>query len=563
MTILDSFFFVLKADSSDAVKGITDTGEKFDDLKSDVGKGTTDISRHFDTMSHNVGGSLLEVGKGIAGLAAGVLAGLASVDALAGGLERVVQKASDAQSLGVAIGDYDALAQSFNRAGIEASDFRDLMVDVNEAVGEGISDPASQRAKTFSQLGIALKDTSGHARNAADIITDLATAADKINPQQFTFLTRQLGINDPKTIQLLSQGSLKLREQLALAKQNGVLTDDQAKAALRLRDAQQQLTASFAQMAEQVAAGLTPAIAALLEVFNKVVAFVQEHKTFIVSLIGVAAVGAVWMFRSALLQLIPALTAIAIRSAVAFAPLLLAGVALLLIAGIVEDLYLYFTDPTANTVTGALAKKFESVRDFLAASKAEVLGLIQGFKDFAKNAGESVDDLAKKFEEFWSSNNVTEKLKGWYEAFRNLGLQVGNLFRNVFAGAINSLVDALPDKLRSTLGITHMLTSDQANTKNTAAQTYADVAAIMPNAAGATAAANMHLNTAASSPINSLSNSAVAPRGGSTTNTEVNISKVEVNTQATDADGMAQHAAGALTEQLRTAVHQADDGINH
>ena len=44
-------------------------------------------------------------------------------------------------------------------------------------------------------------------------------------------------------------------------------------------------------------------------------------------------------------------------------------------------------------------------------------------------------------------------------------------------------------------------------------------------------------------------------------NTSVTVSKVEINTQATDAAGIANGIGGALERELRGAVDNCDDGV--
>lgn len=575
MSILDSFFFVLKADSKDAVAGINKTGQEFEGLKTNVKVGTGDISRHFETMGANVGESLSGMAKGLAVVAAGALAGIASLDAFGDHVTQVIQKASDAQSLGINIGDYDALSQALRGAGLEADEARDLFVDLNEAIGEGASDAGSQRAKTFAQLGISLKDASGQARNAADIFGDLATAADKLNPQQFTFMIRQLGINDPKTIQMLQLGSKNLQQQIGLAKQRGVMDEQQQQAAIKLAHAQRELSAQINRIGDAIASAAIPAIAGFLSAVTAVIDYVEEHKNFFITAFGVAAVGAVWALRGQVLGLIPVITRMAGATLVAVGPWLLIGAAIASVALIAEDFYTYFTDPTASTVTGALAEKFSSVRDFLEASKAEVMALWDAVKSFGTSAVEIWNSIITAINSLNDNASFTAFVDGAKTKFTELrdwlqqwGRAIGDFLYNIFANVVNGAIDTL-NKLPG-VQLERMQTGDerQAERRTTEqAQTLAgDVAAITAGVPviPSVAAVNGVVADASTSPLNSISNNATSiQQAGNTTNAPVNIERVEVNTQSTDPQAIKAAFGEGIADQWKNSVAQHDDGISH
>ncbi len=82
-------------------------------------------------------------------------------------------------------------------------------------------------------------------------------------------------------------------------------------------------------------------------------------------------------------------------------------------------------------------------------------------------------------------------------------------------------------------------------------------------AAAAVGAGRGQLATAGASPLAAQTPASVAA-GGRTTqrNQTVTVGKVEVHTQATDAEGMARAAGGALSSQLRRTTAQYDDGVD-
>lgn len=71
------------------------------------------------------------------------------------------------------------------------------------------------------------------------------------------------------------------------------------------------------------------------------------------------------------------------------------------------------------------------------------------------------------------------------------------------------------------------------------------------------------LATAAANPMAAQTpNSVAAGARSSQRSTHVQVGKVEVHTQATDADGMAKAAGGALSSQLRRTTDHYDDGVD-
>ena len=165
MSILDSFVFLLKADSKQAVKGIQDTGEEFDELKKKGEKTADDVEKRFGEFGHKMDGLASKIREAFSGKMAGGFAavgaslGLATVSALgfSEAMERIpelFQRVQDAATVGVDIEQYDAMTRVFAANGAEADDFRDSMIDLNEAMGEAAADAKSQKAESFKTFDI-------------------------------------------------------------------------------------------------------------------------------------------------------------------------------------------------------------------------------------------------------------------------------------------------------------------------------------------------------------------------------------------------------------------------
>lgn len=78
---------------------------------------------------------------------------------------------------------------------------------------------------------------------------------------------------------------------------------------------------------------------------------------------------------------------------------------------------------------------------------------------------------------------------------------------------------------------------------------------------GALGIGNSQISAAASSPIGSQSSASIINQGGSAKTTSVQVGKVEVHTQATDAAGISKSIGDSMGAQLRHAAANFDDGV--
>lgn len=591
MGILDSFYFVLKADVTDALRGINRAGEGFDDLNDAGTQAGDDISRSMTRMgrvteeagsaaaraANSLKEELIDLGKE----ALGAVAVLGSVTAAWERIQGLVETADNANSLSIPVEQYDTFAKVLQGVGYEAEETRDLFVDLAEAIGEGINDSESQRAKSFKELGISLKDGAGNAINAAQSIEELSKAVDGMDPAKAIFMLRQMGISDPKFLTLLTDGNEALRNRIQLAKSYGVMTEEQAKAAQALQSEQQKLAITLAGIGDAVARDMLPVVTAVFKAINEIVTYINAHKFAFATFFGIGST----VISAALLPQIIRLTAAtwgwATATLAATWPWLALAAAVAAVSLVAEDLYLYFTDPTANTVTGELVKKFPQLADFLAACRTEVMGVVNEFISLKDQAMETFDNVVDYIN---SLNPAIDKLIDkarnvfgeFFDWFKSLGLAIGDFFRDMFAGIINSVVDSIPETAQKALGISRMRTGAErradenggargANSPGGAAMAVPGDVVAPPTVPSAPAvAAGRILSQASSAPINGLAGSGAAVnRTVNNNGGNVSIEKVEVHTQSTDPQAINSAIVDGLQGEWRNAVAQHDDGISH
>lgn len=86
-------------------------------------------------------------------------------------------------------------------------------------------------------------------------------------------------------------------------------------------------------------------------------------------------------------------------------------------------------------------------------------------------------------------------------------------------------------------------------------------AGIFSSIGGLLGIGNQQIAQANATPLNSVSSTAISNMGDRSSTSNVLVQKVEVNTSATDANGISRDIGGSLQDQLRQATANADDAI--
>ena len=568
MSVLDSFVFLLKADSRDAVRGIHDTGEEFDDLK-DKGQ---DATRKIDHDVKGMGSTIKDVAANSAAsfqaMAVGMLGAVAAGASLTGIIEQLgqqVTRAQNAASTGIDIGQYDALEGALGALGLEADDVRDNFMDLNEFLG----DPDS--GDKWKALGVNIKDANGQLIKADEAMLRLAGSVEKMSAQDATAKLRALGVSDPKVIGVLMQGRGELERMIKLRKDLGVQSDDDTKKAKEFQNAVGELNMIFNAMAEAIAQTVAPALTTLVDGISAVVKWAREHKPLLISIFGVLATVAIPALTTALWGMATAAWA----AMAPFLPFIAAAIALGLV---IEDLWVYFNG--GNSVLGELAQKFPWLADLLENTRKEVEALITAFKAFMDDPVLFMETFGKYLEEFWNGiirdaqagidnmikvvvdkfDELTEAAKAPFIALwnfiTNLFSKIGDEVGNKISGAIDSINSYLPESLQISGG----------SQKKAGTVQGANVQSDIPNdnpfidSTRAASAATAVIGNAASAQV-------IPPSGGARTtinNTTVspNVNQT-VNVNGGDPNAVRTAVSDGLSDHLKGTAQSWNDGVSH
>lgn len=573
MGILDTFTFLLKADSKNAVSNIEDVGEAFDDAKKKGVKAADDIGDSAKSMGAKLSGIAETIkakfGAELSGSFAtlGASLGIAAVAGmgLSGVLERMpelINKVKDAASVGVDIQSYDAMSRVFQQNGVDADGFRDSVIDLNEAMGEAASDAKSQKAQSFKTFGISLKDAAGNAKSADKVLMELSASMEKMDKQQATFQIKQLGITDNKVIQTLLLGNKALKEQIELQKQKFALTEKDSVQLLELNHAQNMLSTTIDGLVDQFAVLLAPALTKVTDGVRILIEWFLEHKR----VIGIAA-GVIAMTLIPTIWSAAAATAVwAANTLIAIAPFLAIAAAVAALVLVIDDLWEYYEG--GDSVIGEFANKHKMLKDVLEGLREMAKGLMQFFQDMWNNPEKALADFQSFMATVW--NNMVSDTKA---IFTELWTWIVSLFKNIggaisdgISSAAKDAYESLPDWAKTGLKAAGLAPSeDKPATQSPGGPTMAvpgDMAADHPltQATVPAMAANTTVGVAASMPQIPGS----AGRVSNVTNTSsVNVEKVEVNSTSADPAQVAKAIPEALDNHMANAAQHYDDGRSH
>lgn len=595
MSLLDTFVMVFQADADSAIKKI----EALADANEDAEKSTEEMRKALDkqiaalelqakTAGMSKSEALLykmaqdgatradidrakaaleasgameqeeaavsSLAKRIVGFAAASLsigAAISSAFARADNI-RAIEQTADA--IGVAIEDVDAFGKAADAMGGDAQGARDSLTDMAEAMGEALADKESGRAKAFQKLGVSIADTSGKAKDSLTGILNLASAVEGMSKSEAVFKIKELGITDNRTVEMVLKGRKELERMLAVQKEQGVISKESAENARKLTEAMGSLKNGLASAGNGFIDYIIPAITKVIDWLGKGVAWMRDNKDFVLGFF--AAVAAVVLAVYA-----PAMWAAASATIAATWPLIAIGAAIAAAAAAFAILY----DDVMNFVEGndsfigQVSEKYpivgQIVHGLVDAFKAMWDTLITGAAQigtFVSNAFMQVVDGIKYAIDFMvdAYGRIQTFTTSVVAAFQAMGDGIAAVFSFIVEAVKSSLsfVSAGLEKLKS--GVSGVASFFGMGDEGSESGSMAEVMD----------SANQQIAAAAASPTNSISSNAISNSTNKTSN-EVYVGQITVQTQATDAQGVAKGVGSELQGQLKDLEHQSSTGV--
>lgn len=605
MSILETFYILFKTDADDAAKDINEVDKASDKAAAGLNK--------VDAAAGGVGASFKRMAAAIAGPLLTLATAGAALNIAIERAAAVRELDSFSTKLNSSIEDVDAFQRAVKGLGGETAGAVDSLVKLGEKVNEAFSDAESGARKDFKEWGLAFKDSKGQALGASDAMLELARNLEGVSNAEALARIKKLGIEDATTIEALMLGRRTLEDHIRAQKEMGVVTEENAFAVREyysaLGDAQNALTS----IGNKILSALIPAMTKAVEVFADLAGWVSRNGTLVTGFfIGVAGVITA--------MYLPAITAAAAATIAATWPFLAIAAAIAAVGTVValvyEDIMAFLNGQPS--LIGALAERYQIVADVIgfigdqfnnlkigavqafellkqgwaafvdAANSASegmaafwasvkpiwdaLAGLVGSVVDLIDRAGAALGEkLAPGFKRMGESFEAVKKFAvDMFEAiFGNIddistqAAAAADAFEKVFSAAFTGIklawdytVGAIVEGIKNLTGwlnsITFTTPSISPANDNMRAGGAA-IGAMMGQGQGLTAAAS-------GASINSAG--AVAGGAGVTNTSNVSVGNVTVNTQATDAAGVASAVKGELQKQLRGTAAQLDDGVD-
>lgn len=587
MALLEELLIRIGVDASGVDRGIDQSTKKTDNL--------TDSLKKTEGQATDTGAAF----AGMAAKALGALTALLSVgNAISGAVTRaemVGELSRTSEALGIAIEDLDAFGKAAERAGGDAQGARDSLTDMAEALGEALSDKESGRAKAFKALGIAITDTNGKAKDGLTGILDLASAVEGLDKSAAVFKVKELGITDNRTVELILKGRKELERMLAVQKAQGVVTKEAAERAKVFNENLYALRGATSNASNSFLDSLIPALTKVIGWLTKVVEWATEHKDAVVGFF--IAVGAI-----VTAVYLPAMIAAAVATLAATWPLLLLIAAVGAVAAafaLVYDDIMNFVDgndsfigqifekyPMVQQIVMTLIDVFKAFWDTLMTGAAQIGGFVTAaFLQIVQGIKFAIDYLAEATGAFsqFSADVIS--------VFDGIGATVKAVFASIVdivKGSIGFVMDSI-NKVKSAgssiAGFVGLGGGDEATPKNNTPLTsgsgqdpldvpgnesiaprrenLVEVKAnpAPPPIASTMLEANRQISAASLTTLNSVTSSAIS-NSTQTRNSTVEIGQVTVNSQATDAQGVAKDMNSELSNQLKNLEHESATGVS-
>lgn len=512
----------------DAQKGLDKLGDTAKQATAAAAGGmdaAADKARELGTNARQAGAAVQQAGErgaqgfdGLLGVLGKVALALGGLAAIQGTISDYVQSVAEIEKtsdmLGMSMEAWQGWAYAAQQAGLEAEDVRDRLMDLGDWMLDlNVND--SGPLKDFAEkTKTSFKDAKGATVSMEEGLLRLADAAQKMDRQTATSWLQQIGF-DEKSTPLILKGRKAIEEYIRTGKEQALYSKRDAENARRMRQAWQGVVTAYKAVSGAVLRALGPAFDVLADKLTSLAAWVRENETSLVIVLGaVASVITV--------ALTPALWGMATAAAAAlwpFAPLILAALAL----GVaLDDLWAFASG--GNSVLENLLRRFGMTDESIERLRGSVRAAIGFFRDlWTAITGDGADSAA---------------------AFARIQEQIASVARAVsnFIRSIGTWIDGLlPQWVKDLLAGDSKAPAKSGGNAAPAAPAYDGLAAAASGGFGGPFGAG----------------DMARPQSGPVTNNRnvtTSIGQITVQTQATDADGI----AGSIGDAMRNQTAQAD-----
>lgn len=184
------------------------------------------------------------------------------------------------KSLGMDIERLQEWQGAARSAGVDAEEVGNIFRDMNDYITDAVRFDSGPLKEIAAQLGVSLTDVSGAARNSEAVLLDLADAFQAVGTQEATGYGMQLSF-DPGMIALLQQGRGALEDLFREQRELGIYTKQDAEIAARFNRELGDLWQSMKAGSAVILRMIVPAMTKMVDWIEKGVNFMRKHQKFV------------------------------------------------------------------------------------------------------------------------------------------------------------------------------------------------------------------------------------------------------------------------------------------
>lgn len=426
----------------------------------------------------------------------------------------------------------------------------------------------------------AMAKSFGFAGNAMEKIL---RTADKVQGMKFgkaKATLSSLGVSDDKTVELMMKGRKELERMMGVQKEYSGITRESIEQSVKFNKSMQSFKQSSGLLKNSFLEMVIPILATGLEWVSKFVGFCKENKTLITGFFIAVGIALATYY-------VPPMLAAAAATLAATWPIIaiIAVIALLAAAfALVYDDIMNFIDgndsmigrildkyPALKTVILALWEAFKVLFDFIMAVVMVAADIVV---DAYKIMNKALNDFIG-----WLTGSI-KGVMAWGDDFGNVFSTVSDTVVGIFKWLweqiksyldwINKGLDMIKNgwaTLKGWFGAGDDIEVEQTvnRTVNEQGQIESDIppekAISEEDAAKLAQAMTAQLYGMSNDPMNPVTSQAVSNQSTTRNETNISIGELKVETQATDAQGMAAGAKNELGSQLQDLGHQTNTGL--
>lgn len=556
--VIDAIVTALNADYTQFIETMRTKGIKtaIDEAKA---------QEHLQKELSETGSKYQEAGSSVAGFATKALGAVGIVMSIGSIFAESVSRSQEIETL-------DKLGKKIGVATADVDAFSGAMAELGGSRESAQAD-LSAMANAFG--------------NTKDSMEKVLQTADKVQGMSFDKAKKTLegmGVSDEKTIELMMKGRKELERTMGIQKEYSGISKESIESSIKFNSAMAKFQQSSGLLKNSFLEMVIPALSKGLEWLTKLVTFCKENKNIVVGFF--TAVATILMGKY-----IHAMKLASISTWTTLFPIIaiIAVIALLATAfAIVYDDIMNFIDGN-DSMIGRILEKYPQL-------KIIILALWETFKklfEYLKVIVGVVADIVVAGWELMASGlkayvkfliNCISVIAGWGKSFAGVFTTVTDAVVGAFEwmweqvekiiGWVNTGLDAVKNGWKSAKEFFGFGDDEEITVNQNVERKVNDNGEIeyaipqeksqttqQPPVRHSIAQANAQLDAIANNAMNPITSQAISNQSNVKNESNVSIGEIKVETQATDAQGVASGLSNALQDEIANVSQQHSSGL--